>query len=164
MDNCYELSLPPGTWIDHDVALDGLHQAEAALREGNFGMAYGPSAVAWAIAQRPFLPGVSSNWVDGRRATLKDALVRALECRSSIYLHNKEYAVAVHAAREATRIEPFRESAYRCLMRAAAAGGNAAEAVKAYEECRQLILGELGVAPSPETQEALDAVLRKGRE
>jgi DNA-binding SARP family transcriptional activator len=90
-------------------------------------------------------------------------LVRALECRSTIYLHNKEYTLAVGAAREATTIEPFRESAYRCLMVAAARAGNTAEAVKAYEECRQLLRDELGVAPSAQTRETLEAILQTGR-
>ena len=28
---CYELWLPPDTWIDHSVAFNGVHEAEAAL-------------------------------------------------------------------------------------------------------------------------------------
>ena len=37
-------------------------------------------------------------------------------------------------------------------MRAHAAAGNRAEALRAYEQCRQLLAEELGVAPSAETQ------------
>jgi DNA-binding SARP family transcriptional activator len=45
-------------------------------------------------------------------------------------------------------------------MRALAAMGNSAEALKAYEHCRRLIARELGVDPSPETKAAYEAVLQ----
>jgi SARP family transcriptional regulator, regulator of embCAB operon len=49
-------------------------------------------------------------------------------------------------------VRPFRETAWQLLMRAHAAAGNTAEALRAYERCRNLIAEELGVPPSPETQ------------
>ncbi|MFW6078368.1 MAG: hypothetical protein ACOC8B_02030 [Gemmatimonadota bacterium] len=45
------------TWVDHEVAFDSIHEAEAALKQGDFRRAYGPSAVVRLITQRPFLPG-----------------------------------------------------------------------------------------------------------
>lgn len=149
---CYELRLPPGTWIDHEAAADAIHEAESALRAGEPARAYGPSAIAQHIAARPFLPAQTAAWFDQQRERLESILVRALECRAEVYLWNREYSIAVDTAREAVRLHPFRESAYRLLMRAHAAHGNSAEALRVYESCRTLMASELGVPPSPETK------------
>jgi SARP family transcriptional regulator, regulator of embCAB operon len=149
---CYELRLPPGTWIDHEAAADAIHEAESALRAGDPARAYGPSAVAHHIARRPFLPGEDGGWIDVRRERLASILVRALECRAEVYLWNREHSLAVEAAHDAIGLQPFRETGYRLLMRAHAAAGNAAEALRVYERCRTLISEELGVHPSEQTR------------
>lgn len=151
-DGCHELRLPRGTWVDHEAAADSIHEAEAALRAGDPARAYGPSAVAHHIARRPFLAGEQGRWVDQRRERLASILVRALECRTHVYLWNGEHPLAVEAARDAIALEPFRETAYQLLMRAHAAAGNTAEALRVYERCRTLISEELGVNPSPQTK------------
>ena len=149
---CYELQLPPGTWIDHEAASDAIHEAESALRVEDPARAYGPSAVAHHIARRPFMPGENGQWFDARREKLERILVRALECRAEVYLWNRELPLAIEAARDVVRMRPFREQGYRLLMRAHATSGNAAEALRVYERCRVLISEELGVPPSPETR------------
>lgn len=151
-DGCHELRLPRGTWIDHEVAADSIHEAESALLAEDPARAYGPSAIAHHIARRPFLPDESGRWIEQRRAKLASILVRALECRTRVYLWNREQSLAVEAARDAVALEPFRETAWQLLMRAHAAGGNTAEALRAYEQCRALIADELGVSPSPQTR------------
>lgn len=159
-DGCHELRLPRDTWLDHEVAADSIHEAEAALRSDDPARAYGPSAVAHHIARRPFLAGEQGRWVEQRRERLASILVRALECRTSVYLWNAEYPLAVEAAREAVALEPFRETAYQLLMRAHAAAGNTAEALRVYERCRTLISEELGVSPSPQTRAVHAEVLQ----
>lgn len=149
---CYELQLPRGAWVDHEVAADAIHEAESALRAGEPGRAYGPSAVAHHIARRPFLPAEEGRWFEQRREKLESILVRALECRAEVYLWNHEHALAVETARDAVALRPFREVGYRLLMRAHAAAGNGAEALRVYERCRTVIAEELGVGPSPETK------------
>jgi len=159
-DACYELLLPTGIWIDHDVAADAIHEAESALRAGDPARAYGPSAVAHHIARRPFLPGEEGRWFEHRREKLEAILVRALECRAEVYLWNEEHPLAVEAARDVVALRPFRESGYRLLMRAHAASGNAAEALRVYERCLTLIQEELGALPSPDTRALHRQVLR----
>lgn len=156
---CYELRLPPSSWVDVEVAADAIHEAETALRVGDPRRAYGPSAVADHIARRPVLPGAESPWIDRLRARLRAILLRALECRAEVYLWNDELSLAVEAARELTVLEPLRESGHRLLIRALAAAGNAAEALSAYERCRRLIARELGVNPSRQTKAVYEAVL-----
>lgn len=149
---CHELALPHDTWVDHEAASDSIHEAESALKAGEPARAYGPSAVAHHIARRAFLPGEAGRWFEERREKLGSILVRALECRGEVYVWNREYSLAVEVARDAVALRPFRESAYRLLMRAHAAAGNAAEALWVYENCRTLMSEELGVSPSRETR------------
>jgi DNA-binding SARP family transcriptional activator len=162
LSGCYELRLPSSAWVDVEAAADAIHEAEAALRAGNPGAAYGPSAIAHHIARRPFLAGDDSRWANARRGKLRAIHVRALECRARVYLWNHEHALAVEAAREVIELEPFRETAHQLLMRAHGASGNVAEALHAYERCRKLIAEELGADPSPETK-ALHLALLQGQ-
>lgn len=156
---CYELHLPTDAWIDQEVAFDNLHRAEAALAAGDMPGAYGTSAVARHILQRAFLPGAGAEWIEVRRERLQAGLVRALECRAAFYLWNGEHNLAVESASGAVALAPFRESAYRLLMQAYAAAGNAAEGLRVYEQCRQFLAAELGVSPSEPTKRARDGIL-----
>jgi SARP family transcriptional regulator, regulator of embCAB operon len=78
--------------------------------------------------------------------------------RDSIWRTQSEYAVK--HAREAVAIEPFRETGYQLLMRAHAAVGNRAEALRVYERCRSLLSEELGVLPSSQTEAVYLDILR----
>jgi len=157
---CYELRLPPAAWVDLEAAADAIHEAECALRLGDPALAYGPSAVAHHIARRPFLPGEESPWIDARRARLRGILLRALECRAEVYIWNREFSLAVEVAKELTVLEPLRESGHRLLIRALASAGNSAEALWAYEQCRQHIATQLGVDPSRQTRDVYEQVLQ----
>jgi DNA-binding SARP family transcriptional activator len=55
---------------------------------------------------------------------------------------------------------PFRETGYQLLMRAHAAVGNRAEALRVYERCRSLLSEELGVPPSSQTEAVYLDILR----
>ena len=145
---CYQLYLPLDTWIDIEAATASVAQAEAALRNGAVRDAWGHALVASVIAERPFLPGEEGPWVEQRRAELHRIHVRALECVADLRLAIGEGALAVEAASEAVRLEPFRETGYERLMRAHAALGNRAEALRTYERCRRLLADELGADPS----------------
>jgi SARP family transcriptional regulator, regulator of embCAB operon len=156
---CYELRLPAHAWVDLEAAADAIHEAEVALRAGDPGRAYGPSAVAHHIARRPFLPGAEGHWLDAWRMRLRNILLRALECRGEVYLWNREFSLAIEAANELMVLEPLRESGHRLLMRGLADAGNTAEALNAYERCRQLIARQLGVDPSKQTKAVYEALL-----
>jgi len=149
---CYQFTPPGEAWVDVEAALAGVDAAEGALVAANPQAAYGPSLIATTILRRPFLAGHEGSWVDDRRAALASSLVRALDCRVDALIANGELVLALTHAREAVRLEPYRESGYRRLMRVLAAGGDRADAVRAYNQCRDLLQRELGVAPSAETE------------
>lgn len=149
---CYELRLPPGTTVDLETAANRLDRAEGALRNGELEAAWSDATVAASILRRPLLPGDGAPWLDVRRRELNNHLVRAYDCLVEVWLGRGDTTLAVAMAREALALAPFRESGYRRLMRAHAAAGDRAEALRIYAQCQTLLREELGVDPSDETQ------------
>jgi DNA-binding SARP family transcriptional activator len=156
----YRLSLPAGVWIDVEAATGAIDRAESALRRNEPREAGGWAHVAYQISRRPFLMGEEGPWVTQKRSELRDVLVRAHECLSEPSIWPKEPEYAVRHATEAVNLEPFRETGYQLLMRAHAAVGNRAEALRAYERCRCLLSEELGVSPSAQTEAVYLDILR----
>src|SRR5262245_27880888 len=159
---CYQLRLPPDTWIDLEVAAKAVHDAETELRAGNFAAANGEALVAAAISRRPFLAGDDGQWVVQRRAWLRDVRVRALSCRAQAAIANGDPGLAVADAELVIELEPYREAAYVLLMRAHAAAGSHAQALQTYERLRTLMADQLGASPSPVSEAAYLEILRKG--
>ncbi|HSC51527.1 MAG TPA: BTAD domain-containing putative transcriptional regulator, partial [Gaiellaceae bacterium] len=157
---CYQLTLPPGAWIDVHAAATAVQQAEAARAAGELEVARTHASTAAELARRVFLPGEDGPWVEDRRRDLRDLLVRALECLRDVALADGEFGEAVRYAAEITELEPFRESSYRALMQAHAAAGNPAEALRVYERCRRFLADELGAYPSSESEAVYRALLR----
>jgi SARP family transcriptional regulator, regulator of embCAB operon len=157
---CYQLILPPGSWIDIAAADEAANAAEQALAVGDADGAWLNASTAESLAHGTFLPGEDARWVSERRAELREILVRALECLAEANRIRGDPAAAVRAAEELIILEPFRESGYRLLMQAQSAAGNDAEALRTYERCRALLSEELGAYPSPETEAVYLEMLR----
>ena len=148
----YELRLPSSAWVDIEAAASAVHEGEAALNAGDYRGAFGGSTVAYHIARRPFLPGDEGAWVERQRAYLQAIHARATETMAAVSMHHGDLQLATALAEELLERDPFREGGYQLLMRAHAAAGSRAEALRAYERCRRLLAEELGADPSPETQ------------
>ena len=156
---CYQLRLPAGSSVDFETAANSLDRGEGALRAGDESRAWSYATVATAILRRPLLPGEDAAWLTARRTQQRDLLLRAYDCLVEIWLRRDETTLAVAMATDALTIAPFRESAHRRLMRAHAAAGDRAEALRVYERCRTLLRDELGVNPSPETEQVYQELL-----
>jgi YVTN family beta-propeller protein len=148
---CYRLDLPEGTWVDVIAANDAVAEAEAALAADDLEHAEAVATQGASLARPLFLSGEEGDWVDAKRRELSDILRRALSCLAEACLRSGDEAAAKWAE-EAIALEPYRETGYRHLMAAHAAAGNRAEALRVYEQCRQLLATELGAYPSPETE------------
>jgi SARP family transcriptional regulator, regulator of embCAB operon len=156
----YRLSLPADAWIDVEAAGEAIDHAESALRGKELPEARGWALVAYQVSRRSFLMGEEGPWATLKRSGLRDVLVRAHECLSEPSIWQAEPEYAVKHAREAVALEPFRETGYQLLMRAHAAVGNRAEALRVYERCRSLLSEELGVPPSSQTEAVYLDILR----
>jgi DNA-binding SARP family transcriptional activator len=121
------------------------------------------ATAAASLAEQPFLPGDDGSWVETRRRELGEVRVRALSVLADACLRSGDPADAATWAEQVVGLEPFRETGYRRLMDAHAAGGNRAEALRVYERCRRLLADELGAYPSPETEAVYRALLDTAR-
>lgn len=160
---CYQLELPAGSWVDIEEAVESVHLAEAALRDGRWRAAYGPAVVACAILRRAFLAGADGEWVDSRRELLRRARLRALDCLAQIHELNGEPALALRAAEEAIELEPFRETGYRRLMLLHDGQGNPAQALRVYEKLSSMLAAELNTKPGSETLTVLHGIRNPDR-
>jgi DNA-binding SARP family transcriptional activator/tetratricopeptide (TPR) repeat protein len=151
---CYQVHLPSEAIVDVEAAVASVSGAEAALVGGDLDKAISGALEARRIAARPFLPGESSTWAERTQSRLHGCLLRALEVLSHARGAQGDGVGALEAAEAAVELDPFRESAHRCVMAACAVSGNRAAALKAYERCRRLLASELGVGPSAETEAA----------
>jgi DNA-binding SARP family transcriptional activator len=56
-------------------------------------------------------------------------------------------------------LDPYRETGYVRLMRLHMSRGNRAEALRVYEQCREILAHDLGVTPSSQTEAVYREVL-----
>ena len=156
---CYRLDLPEGTWVDLFAAASGAQDAEEALGAGELDQARAAAESAESLARRPFLSGEDGTWVEQERRDLAAIRERALSVLADACLRSGAAREAAKWAEELIALSPFREAGYRCLMEAHVLAGNRAEALRVYEQCRQLLAEELGAYPSPETDSIYRALL-----
>ncbi len=164
----YQLHLPAGTVVDVEAAAAAVERARATLAAASGGRPLpagtaGPvrqaAVAAAATASRLLLPGVTGPWVERRQAELAHLRLLALEVASDAAAAEGDWTAAVTLADEAVGLEPFRESAHLRVLTAHAGAGNRAEALRAYERARRLLVEEFGMDPSPPLQAAYVAVL-----
>jgi DNA-binding SARP family transcriptional activator len=150
-----QLVLPPEAYVDIEAAADRLHAAESAVALSDWHRAWAPARAALHTATRDFLPGEDAPWIEEVRRELDDMRLRALEAvaAAALGLGGPELQAAERSGRALIESAPFRESGYLHLMRALAAQGNVAEALRTHDRLRCLLRDELGIAPSPAVQE-----------
>jgi|GEM_PF-1432713 len=146
-------------WLPADavVAEDRVLEALIARARGQVG----PERLetlgrALALAARgPYLPAADGEAARRRRDELGIAVAEARREYAAALLAAGRTADAREAAAAAVGEEPYREDAWRLLMRSEALLGGPASAVAAFLACRRA-LGEVGLDPSPETEVLLD--------
>jgi DNA-binding SARP family transcriptional activator len=146
----YQFTLS-AAWVDVEAARTALDMAEGAYRRDDLAAAWAAANVAAAIARLPFLVDEEAPWVIRERTSLSRVHRRALLVLSNVSTVNDEHELGIQHAAEALAAEPFDEVACQTLMRAHAAAGNRAEALRVYAQCRKAFRDELGAEPSPQT-------------
>jgi DNA-binding SARP family transcriptional activator len=158
------LALPADAYVDLEAASDRLHAAESAVAMEDWHRAWAPARAALHTAERGFLTGEEAPWIDAVRHDLEDLRLRAHDAVAAVALGlgGPELAAAERSGRALTEAAPFRESGYVLLMRALAAQGNVAEALRVHDRLRCLLRDELGIAPSAAVQTLHRGLLEGG--
>jgi DNA-binding SARP family transcriptional activator len=158
------LVLPADAYVDLEAAAERLHEAESATAMSDWHRAWAPARAALHTAERGFLEGNDTPWIDEVRRSLEDTRIRALECVAEVGagLRGPELAATERAGRALIEASPLRESGYVHLMRALVAREEVAEAMLVYESLRTALREELGISPSS-TVQALHAELLASR-
>ena len=156
------LSLPEPLWVDTEALADAVEVTAQALDDRRWSDAAAQARVALAFGAEPFLAECDGPWVQERRREVEGLRLRALEAlgEAGLRIGGRELDAAEHAARTAVGLAPFRESAHRLLMEIHEAAGNPAEALRAFDELRQLLRDELGTAPGPAVMAVYERLLR----
>ena len=106
----------------------------------------GPDLVQ--LLQGDLLPLWSDDWLDGSREWMRQLRLRTLEALARGALDSDRPGAALTIALAAVGIDPLRESARRIVIAAHLAEGNSADALRHYDQYRDLLWDEIGLQPS----------------
>lgn len=142
---------------DGQLALDaGLAWVDALAFERDARHAAAADAQSLRRALRryggPFLPGVSAPWALAGRERMRAAFVRLAERLAGLLQAADDWAGVAELSEQVLALEPLAEAFHCRLMEAYGRLGRRAEALAAYQHCRQLLLSHLGVSPAEATQ------------
>ncbi len=110
----------------------------------------------FALAELPF-----QEWLERERERLREVAFHVLQSLTAQHEEAGEFAAAIETARRAAAFDPLREAAHRTLMRLFDASGQSGQALKQYENCREILRRELDVRPDPETERLYDEIRAK---
>lgn len=168
--SAYKLDRAPTPDLVLDSDVDRILAAAARLRDfGRRGVV--PTSedlrharAAFALADRGALGEgfPAGDWLVEHQDRLREALTSGLNALAQIHVDRAEHDSAAEAFRAALARDAFAEGTHRGLMRAYAAAGEPARAIRHYEDFAVLLRRELGTIPSRETT-ALAERLRAGR-
>ncbi|MDX1665368.1 MAG: BTAD domain-containing putative transcriptional regulator [Candidatus Promineifilaceae bacterium] len=148
---------------------DAPHWMDVTVFEQLAGQSHKLDALAEAAAlyRDDFLAGLVVDgeaafeaWRRAEQERLRLRLLQVLERLAEQYVAQGCWRDAEETSRRLLALEPWRESSYRRLMLLLARQGQYSTALAQYEQCREVLEEELGVAPMPETRALQRRILR----
>jgi DNA-binding SARP family transcriptional activator/DNA-binding HxlR family transcriptional regulator len=106
------------------------------------------------------LPGWYDDWVATEAEDWRQLRVGALEAQASSLLSAGRFADSANAARAAMKVEPLRESATSCLVRAHLAKGNQSEALRAVDLYSDILWKSLALKPTEKLTNLVSDITR----
>lgn len=136
--------------VDLRLAAQEVVRAEAALAtDAALTLREAESAVA--ALGRGVLAADDAAWIEDLRDHAGGLRRRALGALADAALATGRWTAAIEAARTLLDEDAIDEPTHRRLIRALAASGDRAGAIRAFERCRTVLADELGVDPDVET-------------
>ena len=153
------LRLPADTWIDLEAAANAIDEAEGALRAGHIPAGWAHANVAVTIGRRALLPDFSAPWLEARRTSLREGLVRGLLSGDGQRCQRRGVSRGAVRGRGGCP-RALQGNRLPVALRLHFAAGDRAEALRVFGRCRDLLPEELGTSPSPQTEAVFLEILR----
>jgi ATP/maltotriose-dependent transcriptional regulator MalT/DNA-binding SARP family transcriptional activator len=134
---------------DVDLFLKSIEEAQAATDPVARVAGY---CRAVKLYKGPYLPEMDGTWVWPERERLWQLYVETTLALAEFHLESAEYGEALEYCRHVLTQDPCLEAAHRVAMRTHAAMGNRVGVARQFESCRQILLEEINVPPSPQTE------------
>jgi DNA-binding SARP family transcriptional activator len=121
-----------------------------------------------AIGQRlltlyrgPFMENEEAQrWLLAARERTRQRFLRSLSDAGRYWERREQWSEAAALYERGLDVDPLAEDLYQRLMRCHLAQGRPAEAARVFRRCREMLLGQLGIPPSAETEALLPLPLR----
>lgn len=111
---------------------------------------------AWNVLRHPLLQGWDAPWLVRFQETWELQRVQALEDLAEAFLRRRRYSTVLELADAAAQADPLREGPRRIAVQSCLSIGEVADAHRRYRRYRELLLSEMGVAPSDAIPRLLD--------
>ncbi|MCB9155776.1 MAG: hypothetical protein H6645_01495 [Caldilineaceae bacterium] len=160
------VALRDGFWLDVTEFVEVL-AAHPTVTAGDLPADLSTVQAAIDLYQADFLAGFTlpdcpdfDAWQTFQAESLRQILQAALAkvALAQAAIGDDENAIAT--ARRQLALDPLDEAAHRTLMQLFAQFGQQAAALRQYEQCRQILADELGIAPAAETTELVERIRR----
>jgi DNA-binding SARP family transcriptional activator len=100
------------------------------------------------VLSQELLPAWNEEWLILERQRWDHLRLHTLEYLADHFAATGRHMDALEAGHAAVAIAPYRESAYRAVIRTYIAEGNTASALALYHRCQRLLMKDLGVRPT----------------
>ncbi|GAA2156866.1 hypothetical protein GCM10009826_19410 [Humibacillus xanthopallidus] len=110
------------------------------------------------------LPEEDVDWIEQAREELDGELLQVLTDAAAVALEVGDLGRAHRWARAAISMDPYDEPAWRVVLECCERRGLYADGLRAYDECRRLLAGELGCTPGPGVREAFGRLLERAKQ
>ena len=103
-------------------------------------------------------------WASLQRESFHRTALDVITALSSYHLHCRAWSEAERYARQALRLEPWREESHRHLMQALAGGGQRTAALRQFHLCQQVLRREFAADPEAATVALYERIRHQGKE
>jgi len=150
LDGVYSFNRDSDYWLDVEAFEILLDQAEetADLDEKRAFL-----EEALALCHGDYLEGIYDDWCVLERERLRERQLKALESLARLCTSRGSLHDAIEAYHRLIALDPYREPAHRELMRCHYRLGDRVAAIRQYHTCSQILRDDLGLSPTPETED-----------
>lgn len=149
----YRFNAHAPCWLDTEAFAEHLESAEALTHTDRWPQALERYEQAIALYRGDYLEeDLYEEWTLPLRERFKKQFLSAMEGAARCHGKLGDFAAAIACCQRVIAHEPYRESAFRLMMRCHYHAGQQQQALEAYDACVRSLKDHLGVEPTLETR------------